>query len=85
MLRAVGYTVAASLALVSAIALAVSALLEEAQEGLAKLVGVHVWHYIGRVLEETGAGKARWCHAGTWRRGCGAKPYARHTGDARQT
>jgi hypothetical protein len=30
-------------------------LLEEAQEGLAKLVGVHVWDYIGVVLEETGA------------------------------
>jgi hypothetical protein len=32
----------------------VSALLEEAEEGLAKLVGVHVWDYIGVALEETG-------------------------------
>jgi len=32
-----------------------AALLEEAQEGLAKLVGVHVRDYIGVVLEETGA------------------------------
>jgi hypothetical protein len=31
-----------------------AALLEEAQEGLAKLVGVHVWDYIGQVWEETG-------------------------------